>query len=119
MGTYHEHIIQQLLSFNTQQHWRFEEIDEGGARRLVLEAWDKLEASGELLKPYGKGDMVESELHLEGNPLLPLVQPMPNPKVAERAKPELKKEAKAVEEDPAQPMLSDFGFMSVWSTGRW
>ena len=72
-------------------------------RRFVLEAWDQLE--GVEVSSY---QVSSDQLPVSSNQLSVTSDPVKEEKKEEKAAP-VKKEPKPVEEDPAQPMLSDFG----------
>jgi len=80
-------------------------------RRLVLEAWDKLESVWVSRAPMpGEPSVVSHEQPVT-------VKPAEEP-VTAAGKSAAKKEPKAVEENPAQPMLSDFGVYKCGSCGK-
>jgi len=72
-------------------------------RRLVLEAWDKLE--GVQVEGYKAPETLEVKREKVE---LPAVS-MPNEPAASKPGPAAKKDPVPAEENPAQPMLSDFG----------
>lgn len=77
-------------------------------RRLVLEAWDALEGVSVSSVPVPG----------EQSPVIRELPALVSEPVTVPAKSASKKEPKAVEEDPAQPMLSDFGLYKCSKCGK-
>ena len=100
-------------TFRVLKEKEIRQFGEYRTRRLVLEAWDRLEANGELPAPAGMASLVDPKQET-----IPILQPNPeNRPAATQAQPSIlaKKEA----DPPAgQPTLSDFGLYKCEFCGK-
>jgi hypothetical protein len=98
-------------TFRVLKDKEIRQFGEFRTRRLVLDAWDKLE--GVEVSAYSVGQSPEASVQPAAYKPVMVEEP-----VAVPAKPAPKKEPKAVEENPAQPMLSDFGLYKCGTCGK-
>jgi len=100
-------------TFRVLKEKEIKQFGEFRTRRLILEAWDKLESVWVSRVPVSSEPSVV--IHEQPVAVKPMVVEEPSPAPAKSAP---KKELKAVEENPAQPMLSDFGLYKCGSCGK-
>jgi hypothetical protein len=98
-------------TFRVLKEREIKQLGEYRTRRLVLEAWDKLE--GVEVSAYSGGQSPEAS----EQPAMIKTAADEEPSAAP-AKSAPKKEPKPVEENPAQPMLSDFGLYKCPLCGK-
>jgi hypothetical protein len=92
-------------TFRVLKEKEIKQFGEYRTRRMVLEAWDKLEGV------MGPVSSVQYSVNSEPANSVPVpgAEPVREKVVEVKPEPALKKEPQAAEADPAQPMLSDFG----------
>jgi hypothetical protein len=100
-------------TFRVLKEKEIRQFGEYRTRRLVLEAWDRLEANGESPAPAGMASPVDPKQET-----IPILQPNPeNRPAATQAQPSIPAK-KEVDPPAGQPTLSDFGLYKCESCGK-